>query len=281
MPCYNQAKYLDEALQSVFDQTYRNWECIIVNDGATDNTAEVAHSWVEKDNRFKYIYQSNQGLSSARNKGLDYIKGEYIQFLDADDIIPPEKFIQSLEYGNQVDIVISNFKMFTNVKQASFPAYFTLSKEKFTFYNILTGWDDSFVIPIHSGLFKSILFNSIRFNEKLKAKEDWVMWLQIFQLNITTFFLENSYALYRSTPGSMSQNRLYMSINSLPAYQFIYTSIPIEFREIFFKKVVDALGHLLSENEKILRNTRESTSYRLGNFFVKRLNRFVGKKLNY
>ena len=87
VPCYLQAQYLEEALQSVLDQTYNNWECIIVNDGSPDNTEEVAHEWLEKDARFKYIYKENGGLSSARNKGITIANGEFILPLDADDRI--------------------------------------------------------------------------------------------------------------------------------------------------------------------------------------------------
>lgn len=87
VPCFNQAQYLDVALQSVFDQTYTKWECIIVNDGSHDNTEEVTKRWTEKDKRFKYFYQENEGLSSARNFGITNSSGEYILPLDADDKI--------------------------------------------------------------------------------------------------------------------------------------------------------------------------------------------------
>ena len=87
VPCYNQAQYLDECLQSVLDQTYQNWECIIVNDGSLDHTEEVAKKWLEKDPRFKYIHKENGGLSSARNAGIREAKGEWILPLDADDYI--------------------------------------------------------------------------------------------------------------------------------------------------------------------------------------------------
>ena len=89
VPCYNQAQYLSEALQSVLEQTYENWECIIVNDGSPDNTSQIAQKWVEKDSRFKYIYKINGGLSSARNAGINYAKGTFILPLDADDRIGP------------------------------------------------------------------------------------------------------------------------------------------------------------------------------------------------
>ena len=87
VPCYNQAQYLDECLQSVLDQTYPNWECIIVNDGSPDNTEEVAKKWLAKDSRFRYFYKENGGLSSARNFGIKKAEGEWILPLDSDDYI--------------------------------------------------------------------------------------------------------------------------------------------------------------------------------------------------
>lgn len=85
VPCYNQAQYLDEALQSIVDQTYTDWECIIVNDGSPDRTEEVARSWEAKDPRFVYVYQENGGVSSARNLGIQMAKAEFLLTLDADD----------------------------------------------------------------------------------------------------------------------------------------------------------------------------------------------------
>lgn len=87
IPCYNQAQFLEEALESVWRQTYKYWECIIVNDGSVDSTKEIASQWQLKDQRFKYVYQENQGLSKARNTGISRAKGKYILPLDADDKI--------------------------------------------------------------------------------------------------------------------------------------------------------------------------------------------------
>ena len=87
VPCYNQAKYLSEALQSVLEQTYDHWECIIVNDGSPDDTEQIVQEWVKKDSRFKYIYKENGGLSSARNEGITIAEGKFILPLDADDKI--------------------------------------------------------------------------------------------------------------------------------------------------------------------------------------------------
>lgn len=78
---------MDEALQSVLDQTFCNWECILENDGSNDYTEGVGLKWIEKDKRFKYLYQENEGLSFARNVGIKIAKGDYIEFLDSDNLI--------------------------------------------------------------------------------------------------------------------------------------------------------------------------------------------------
>jgi glycosyltransferase involved in cell wall biosynthesis len=282
VPCFNQGKYLPDALQSVFDQTYIGWECIIINDGSTDNTEQVAMEWASRDARFKYFYKENGGLSSARNKGLKECKGDYIQFLDADDCIAVDKFSESLQFIPTANVIISNFKMFTDKKERYTDANFLLKKEQFSFYNILTGWDEQFVIPIHCGLFNAALFKNICFNECLKAKEDWVMWLQIYQQAIETLFIDKPFALYRYTGNNMSQQKVHMNSNLVLAYQIIYEMIPVENRANFFKKAIRSMGTLLDETEDILAKTRKSKSYRLGNFFIdpitkilKRVNSFL------
>lgn len=85
VPYYNQGQYLSEALDSVLAQTFSNWEVVIVDDGSTDNSAEIAKLYAAKDARIHYIYQSNAGPSAARNHGVRESKGKYIQFLDGDN----------------------------------------------------------------------------------------------------------------------------------------------------------------------------------------------------
>ncbi len=105
VPCYNQAQYLDECLQSVLDQTYTDWECIIVNDGSPDNTEDVAKKWVEKDARFRYLFKENGGLSSARNAGIEIAKGEWTLPLDADDKIG-ERYLELAEKEFEKDYTV-------------------------------------------------------------------------------------------------------------------------------------------------------------------------------
>lgn len=97
VPCYNQAQYLPDALQSVLDQTYAHWECIIINDGSPDKTEVVAQEWCRRDKRFKYVKKENGGLSSARNAGIKSSTGEFILPLDADDKIASEYLAQGVK----------------------------------------------------------------------------------------------------------------------------------------------------------------------------------------
>jgi glycosyltransferase involved in cell wall biosynthesis len=83
---YNAEKFIRETLQSVYDQSYHNWEAIIVDDGSTDRTAEIAETFVTRDRRFRLFHQGNRGVSAARNAGFNFCSGSYIAFLDADDV---------------------------------------------------------------------------------------------------------------------------------------------------------------------------------------------------
>lgn len=224
IPCYNQAQYLPDALQSVLEQTYANWECIIVNDGSPDNTEAVAKKWVDKDDRFKYVFQENGGLSSARNAGLDFATGDYIQFLDSDDYLGVNKISKSLTAikDNSVqNIIVSNFIFFNNVREHELKSNYNLNQDLLSFYNILYLWDSFFNIPIHCGFFSVSLFSDFRFPEKLGAKEDWIMWLCIFQKEVFVHFVDETLAYYREHPASMTKNKNHMHNNTIKALKFM------------------------------------------------------------
>lgn len=90
IPIYNVELYLERCLDSVSSQSYQEWECIMVNDGSTDGSEEIAKRYVSKDKRFRLYSQENQGLSAARNRGIEESQGEYLTFLDSDDAWHPE-----------------------------------------------------------------------------------------------------------------------------------------------------------------------------------------------
>ncbi len=115
VPCYNLARWLPETLQSVLDQTMRDWECLIVDDGSTDATAQVAEAWCDRDPRFRLLYQENQGVAAARDAGAAASDGRYLLFLDADDRIAPgylEAAVAALEADPDLTLVYGKAERF-------------------------------------------------------------------------------------------------------------------------------------------------------------------------
>ena len=107
VPIYNVERYLQRALDSIRSQTYKDWEAILVDDGSTDNSGQIAEEYAQCDHRFKVIHKPNGGLSDARNAGIEHINGEFLLFLDADDFMHPqlmELCIEAIQRDNS-DIV--------------------------------------------------------------------------------------------------------------------------------------------------------------------------------
>lgn len=260
IPCYNQGCFLDETLQSILDQSYLHWECIVVNDGSTDHTDAIAHKWLEKDTRFKYFHKQNGGRSSARNLGLENALGEYIQLLDADDLLHPQKFEKSvLKFESEKsDVVLTNFLRFRKNLKKTRRAFCNLERQVFTFESILFGWDVHFSIPIHCGMFKKEVVKNIRFNEKLNAYEDWFFWLDLYKNVEKTSFINENLAFYRMNPNGTTINHKHMEENLRKTFLLIYDSLDDNYKKKFFERIIDELTH--SRNK--FKNYKDSIFYR-------------------
>jgi glycosyltransferase involved in cell wall biosynthesis len=196
IPCYMQAQFLHDSLNSVLVQSYSNWECIIVNDGSPDSTEEVALQYCNKDNRFKYIKKINGGLSSARNAGIKIAIGKYILPLDADDIIGTEylqKAVQHFIDNDNVKLVYCEAERFgaDNGFWGLAPyAYKNLLLENMIFcsaffrkkdWDAVGGYDESFV----NGL------------------EDWDFWLKLLDKESIVVKIPKVLFFYRINEQSM------------------------------------------------------------------------------
>lgn len=109
IPAYNAEVFIDRSIQSVLNQTYRNMEVIIVNDGSTDRTREICEKYSKEDKRIVLINQENSGVSKARNAGLDNLTGEYVMFVDADDWIDSDYVERLYSAKDDNDIIVSSF----------------------------------------------------------------------------------------------------------------------------------------------------------------------------
>lgn len=112
VPIYNVEKYLEDCINSIINQTFKNFELILVDDGSTDKSGEICDKFVHIDNRIRVIHQVNKGISGTRNMGIDISKGKYILFIDGDDYIHPkmcEILYNQIEFNNS-DLAIFQFK---------------------------------------------------------------------------------------------------------------------------------------------------------------------------
>ncbi len=118
IPIYNRAKLIEETLQSIKQQSYTNWECIIVDDGSTDNTFQVTKSFIKDDLRFKLLNRPKyitKGPSACRNFGMTVTKGEFVQFFDSDDIMHPDHLQLKIDAIKNHDLAVCKLKSFTGV----------------------------------------------------------------------------------------------------------------------------------------------------------------------
>ena len=270
IPLFNQEKFLNETLESVLSQTYSDWECLIIDDGSTDNSAEVAKKWVEKDNRFKYFFKNNSGVSAARNFGLKNAKGDYIQFLDSDDFLYKEKLSLSMQIiiEKKLDIVCTNYKMCTDLKGKPDQPFSQLNNFEFNLNNIMIYWNDGFTIPIHCFLFKSKLFNDIQFPEGLSAQEDWATWIQIYKNNPTTFFLDETLVLYRINPFGRTNTSGFFE-ETLQVINYLKPKLSDREFNILNEGILRKYNNAFIYWRNRERNIRQSNTYKLGLFFKK------------
>lgn len=284
IPCYNQGAYLDATIESVVTQDYSNWECILVNDGSTDNTSAIIAEWEIKDERIKSYYKENGGLSSARNYGLKNVTGDFIQFLDSDDVLHPNKLKISLEQAEGLKdnvIVISNYVHFETSINEITPAYYNLKKEYFNLECVLFQWDTIFTIPIHCGLFSVSLFKDFSFPESLKAKEDWFMWIHLFSKHPKVGFINKSLAYYRVHNESMTNsNSSKMMENSILFFDLVKSEISaLDYIKLIEESNKKFINKYFVEVKKI-NNIKASYAFKMGHKIIFILNKIGLKKLS-
>lgn len=242
IPLYNSARFIEETLQAVQSQTYTDWECVVVDDGSTDNGAEIVQRMAQADTRIHYVYQSNAGPSAARNHGLRLAKGDYIQFLDADDWFPPQRFENMLAaYSRTEENVILYSGLCLGAEDNihhHMPYSARTNVEDIDLKRMYGGFGREFSFIPGAILFPAAYLKHVQWNEAMRASEDWDYYLQLTQQGYTFRNLPEDLFVYRLVGGSLSKqmDSVYMANNnileqykhvSLYAYygQYAYMSI--------------------------------------------------------
>lgn len=227
MPAYNCEKYIKEAIISVLKQSYRLWELIIIDDCSTDKTVDIVRECVDYDNRIKlHINKNNQGVSSARNKGISLAKGMWIAFLDSDDIWERTKLEKQISLANNTGAkFLFTGSAYINEGGEYYPGIFEVP-ERVT-YNSLKRQN---VISCSSVLVQRSFFTNIKM-ENDDMHEDYAVWLRILKSGIEAYAVNEPLLIYRISPKSKSGNKFKTLKMTYKVFRFIELS---RYKSIYF-----------------------------------------------
>lgn len=227
IPTYNRANLIGETLDSILRQTYTNWECIIVDDGSTDNTMAVLNTYLGQDNRYKYFQRPDEikpGGNGARNYGFKLSKGAYVQWFDSDDIMEPnfiEAKIEPFLTNPEIDVVFSAFENVNMEGERTRVANHSFSG------NILDDLVDGHVSfgPL-SFMLRRATVENIRYNETLKKNQDLDFFFRFFTTNKNLKIVHVNQILYtvRKHKGAMTY-RTYKDISKMSSIYTVYLMV--------------------------------------------------------
>lgn len=253
VPCYNQAQYMGETLQSVLDQEFQKWECLIVNDGSPDNTEEIALEWEKKDSRFKYLRKENGGVGDTRNYGIERAVGEYILPLDSDDYIGPRYVSEALtvfEKNPNTRLVYCNKILFGTRNQKFITPDFSLK-------NLLV---ENYISP--SGIYrKSDYLQTPGYSNSMSTQglEDWDFWLHLLADDPIVVKLQDFHFFYRVKDVSM------LTEITIEKNERLLKEIFKNNMELYLKHFNPIRDHISADDYKReLNQTMQSTEYRIG-----------------
>ena len=206
VPIYNVENYLRQCLDSILNQTYQNFECLLINDGSPDNSAEICREYVEKDSRFRYFEKENGGVSSARNLGIERSKGQYITFIDSDDWVDSDylEVLYNALIDENADIAISTYKQFNMDDNCYYVHSYQRGYEKRIFEKyqlieelpVLERYDQSYGITFGKIISKKAL-GIIRFNEYTSLCEDMEFWYKLYLVSNKIIYINKDTYNYR------------------------------------------------------------------------------------
>lgn len=202
IPVFNSEKYLKQCIESVINQTYADFELLLINDGSTDYSGEICDEYALKDNRIKVFHQKNAGVSAARNLGLNHALGEWITFVDSDDYVGID-FLK--DFDLEYDLILLNTYKSVDDKLIKFLNFDNSVHElddflnKFRLYpNFSAPWAKYFKREI-------ILNNKIKFNIELNYGEDTLFNLTYLKFAKKILTTNKAYYYYRDTENGLSK----------------------------------------------------------------------------
>jgi hypothetical protein len=217
IPCYNQGAWIEDAILSSYLATRRPLEIIVVDDGSVEQSTLDILARLKEQYPISLIRQDNRGLSAARNTGVRQARGTYVQFLDSDDLLLADKIDAQMDLGDS-DVYLCEYFLcnhWCGGWRRPFPS--TIKGFPFTQRSFLRNWERGLSIPIHCGLFRRSLLEGFQFDTALSAKEDWLMWISLFEKEPRVQFLDRAAVLYRQHSNNMGAESVRMGTSFLRA----------------------------------------------------------------
>ena len=233
IPVYNVEKYLRRCLDSVIAQTYQNLEIICVDDGSIDDSGKICDQYAVQDARIKVIHQENQGLSAARNKGLDAAEGEYIAFVDSDDYILEDMYKKMLDklLNYNVDLCVcqwqyefSDGRQVVKRKNIDPTIYGRKTSLEFARFLYMGNYENGVVVAAWNKLYRRTLLDKIRFEGRIH--EDEAFSGRIMAKNISVYVMEEQFYVYAQNGDSLTNK-------PFSANKFFFLDALAERRELF------------------------------------------------
>ena len=202
-PLYNGEKFVEDAINSVINQTYKNWELLIIDDFSKDKGCEIARNYAENDSRIRIIKnEENLGVVETRNRGIREAVGRYIAFLDCDDTWNHDKLKKQINFMEEKDAAISCTD-YMRMDESGNHKKLMMVKEKIT-YNMLL---KSNIVGCLTVIYDTKKIGKKFFEDAVRS-EDYVLWLDIFKETKIIYGLEEELAYYRVLDNSRSSNKI-------------------------------------------------------------------------
>lgn len=207
VPVYNVAKYLKHCLESILNQSFKDFEVICVNDGSTDNSLEILQQYAQKDKRVKIINQTNKGLSDARNAALNIAEGEFIAFADSDDYYAPNflELLLKVQKDTNTDIVGCDFQKIYKSTDTLKPVLVVHPKPYKDALQVLLHKNNFIHFNVWNKLYKRSVIGDIRFVSHIYY-EDWVFNCCIFEQARGFAWIKEKLYAYRMSNGSIMRS---------------------------------------------------------------------------